>query len=67
MGANSSVPADYSAAVYVILTIDIVLTTAAVLGRTASQKMMNTAPAFDDYLCYLAYVSSLQTVTYALY
>jgi hypothetical protein len=67
MGANSSVSADYSAAAYAILTIDIVLTTAAVLGRTASQKMMNTTLAFDDYLCYLAYVRSLQTVIYALY
>ncbi|KAF2028742.1 hypothetical protein EK21DRAFT_113597 [Setomelanomma holmii] len=59
MGANNSVPADYSAAAYAILATDILLTTTAVVGRTASQKLMKTIPAIDDYLCYLAYTSNL--------
>jgi hypothetical protein len=56
MGANNSSPANYSAPAYVILAIDIVLTTAAVVGRTASRRMMKTTTAADDYLCYLAFV-----------
>jgi hypothetical protein len=57
MGANNSVPADYSVPAYTILAIDVVLTTAAVGGRTAPRRMMKTSPATDDYLCYFAFVS----------
>jgi hypothetical protein len=57
MGANNSVPADYSMPAYTILAIDVVLTTAAVGGRTAPRRMMKTSPATDDYLCYFAFVS----------
>ena len=58
MGANNSVPADYSVPAYTILAIDVVLTTAAVTGRTASHRLLKTLPATDDYLCYFAFVSS---------
>jgi hypothetical protein len=58
MGANSSVPANYDAAAYAILAIEVVLTTAAVLGRVTSRYLMKAAPATDDYLTYLAYVST---------
>jgi hypothetical protein len=56
MGANSSVPANYNAAAYTLLAVDVVLSILAVAGRTASRKLMKTTPAVDDYLCYLAFV-----------
>jgi hypothetical protein len=62
MGANNSVPANYSAAAYTVLTIDIILTTSAVVGRTVSRRVMKATPATDDYLCYFAYVSAFDTV-----
>lgn len=57
MGANNSIPADYSVPAYTILAIDVVLTTAAVIGRTASRRLLKTTPTTDDYLCYFAFVS----------
>jgi hypothetical protein len=59
MGSSSSVPANYSAAAYALLTLDIILSTGAVTGRIASRKLMKATPAIDDYLCYLAFVSLL--------
>ncbi|OAK94744.1 hypothetical protein IQ06DRAFT_81410 [Phaeosphaeriaceae sp. SRC1lsM3a] len=59
MGANNSVPADYTVPAYTILAIDVVLTTAAVVGRTASRRLLKTSPAVDDYLCYFAFIANL--------
>jgi Na+/H+ antiporter NhaB len=59
MGANNSVPANYSTAAYALIGLDIVFTIAAVTGRTASRKLMKATPAIDDYLCYIAFVSIL--------
>ncbi|KAJ4991580.1 integral membrane protein [Stagonosporopsis vannaccii] len=59
MGAKNSFPADYSVPAYTILAIDVVLTTAAVGGRTAPRRMMKTSPATDDYLCYFAFIANL--------
>lgn len=58
MGANSSVPAIYDAPAYAILSLDIVLTTAAVAARIFSRKVMKAGMATDDYLTYTAYVST---------
>lgn len=59
MGANSSVPAKYDAPAYVILSLELGLTTAAVLGRIASRRVMRAPLAADDYMAYLAYVGVL--------
>jgi hypothetical protein len=59
MGANSSVPANYNAAACTLLTLYGVLSILAVTGRATARKLMKASPAIDDYLCYLAFVSSL--------
>jgi hypothetical protein len=59
MGANGSIPAVYDAPAYAILTLDIVLTTGAVVGRIVSRKWMKAELATDDYFTYAAYVGSL--------
>jgi hypothetical protein len=64
MGANSSVPANYNAASYTLLTLDVVLSILAVTGRTASRKIMKATPAIDDYLCWLAFVSASSASSY---
>lgn len=56
MGANNSIPANYSAVAYAVLALDIVLTTAAVVGRTVSRKLMKARLSTDDTLTYVAYV-----------
>jgi hypothetical protein len=59
MGSANSMPANYSAAADAVLSIEIILTTAAVFGRIISRRMMKASPAIDDYLCYLAFVRLL--------
>lgn len=54
MGANPV----YNTPAYAILALDVVLTTGALLGRIASRKMMKMTLATDDYLTYVAYVST---------
>jgi hypothetical protein len=66
MGANSSVPANYNAAAYTLLTLDVILSTVAVTGRTASRKLMKASPAIDDHLCYLAFVG-LTNISFPMY
>ncbi|KAF2012234.1 hypothetical protein BU24DRAFT_272779 [Aaosphaeria arxii CBS 175.79] len=59
MGANSSVPAVYNAPAYGILSLDVVLTTSAVIGRLLSRRVMKARPSVDDYLAYLAYAANI--------
>ncbi|KAH7363746.1 hypothetical protein BKA66DRAFT_573437 [Pyrenochaeta sp. MPI-SDFR-AT-0127] len=59
MGANHSIPANYSAVAYTVLALDIILTTAAVVGRTVSRKLMKARLSTDNTLTYIAYSSNL--------
>jgi hypothetical protein len=59
MGANSSVPANYEAPAFTILALELGLTTAAVMGRITSRRVMKAPLAADDYMAYLAYVGAL--------
>ena len=56
MGANNSTPAVYDGPAYVLLVLDLVLTSSALLARVASRRIMKATPAVDDYLAYSAYV-----------
>jgi hypothetical protein len=51
--------ANYNAAAYAMLSINIVLTIAAVTGKTLSQRLIKASLAVDDYLCCFASVSPL--------
>ncbi|CAO2654451.1 Nn.00g111840.m01.CDS01 [Neocucurbitaria sp. VM-36] len=59
MGANNSVPANYSAAAYAVLILEVILTTAAVVGRTVSRKLMKAKLSTDDALTYAAYSANV--------
>ncbi|KAF1848261.1 uncharacterized protein K460DRAFT_414844 [Cucurbitaria berberidis CBS 394.84] len=59
MGSNHSLPANYSAAAYAVLTLNIILTTAAVVGRAVSRKLMTATLSADDTLTYIAYSANL--------
>jgi hypothetical protein len=58
MGANNSLPAAYDAPAYAIMTLNVVLTTAAFGGRMLSRRLMKAAYVTDDYFAYMAYVST---------
>lgn len=61
MGANNSVPANYSAAAYAVLVLNLVLTTTVVVGRTVSRKLMKAKLSTDDTVTYIAYVRTLSS------
>lgn len=61
MGANHSLPADYSAAAYAVLALDVTMTTAALVARTVSRKLMKATLSTDDTLTYIAYVGTFPT------
>lgn len=61
MRANGSISADYSTAAYSMLTLEVVLTTIAVVGRKVSRKLMKAKLSTDDILTYVAYVGTNST------
>lgn len=56
MGANNSSLADYDTTTYVLLSLHAFLTTAAVVGRMMSRRLMKAVVSTDDHFAYAAHV-----------